>query len=171
VSNTYVVYNGAMPTTAAIPKVATGTSIKTLLQIKPAVPIKVVEWGISFDGSAAATPGVCELIDTGTVFATVTAYAAADVMPFFDPAAPVNTAGTSGTPLNLGTSASGYTSTVEGSITATRVGDLQLVSPTNQNWKQFPLGREFGVPAGDSLRVRVTFGTTVNALCYVVFEV
>jgi len=78
---------------------------------------------------------------------------------------------TSGTPLNLGTSASGYTSTVEGSITATRVGDLQLVSPTNQNWKQFPLGREFGVPAGDSLRVRVTFGTTVNALCYVVFEV
>ena len=170
-SNTYIVYNGAMPTTASAAKVTTGTSIKTMLQIKPAVPIKVVEWGVSFDGSAAATPGICELIDTSTVFATVSAYAAADVMPFQDPNAPVNTAGTSGTPLNLGTSASGYTSTGEGSITATRLGDVQLVAPTNQNWKQFPLGREFGVLAGDSLRVRVNFGTAINCLCYVIFEV
>jgi hypothetical protein len=171
VSNTYIVYNGAMPTTAATAKVTTGTSIKTLLQVKPAVPIKVVEWGISFDGSAAATPGICELIDTGTVFATVTAAVAADVMPFFDPAAPANSAGTGGTPLNLGTSASGYTATAEGTITATRVGDTQLVAPTNQYVKQFPLGREFGVPAGDSLRVRVTFGAAVSALAYVIFEV
>lgn len=170
-SNTYIVYNGAMPTTASAAKVTTGTAIKTMLQIKPAVPIKVVEWGVSFDGSAAATPGTCELIDTGTVFATVTAYAAADVMPYQDPNAPANTAGTSGTPLNLGTSASGYTSTVEGTITATRLGDVQLVAPTNQNWKQFPLGREFGVLAGDSLRIRVNFGAAINCLCYVIFEV
>lgn len=170
-SNTYIVYNGAMPTTASTPDVTTGTSIKTLLQLKPAVPIKVIEWGISFDGSAAATPGICELIDTGTVFATVTASAQADVMPFFDSNAPVNTSGTSGTPLNLGTSASGYTSTSEGSITATRVGDTQLVAPTSQYVKQFPLGREFGVPALDSLRIRVHFAAAVNALCYVVFEV
>lgn len=170
-SNTYIVYNGAMPTTASAAKVTTGTAIKTMLQLKPAVPIKVVEWGVSFDGSTAATPGICELIDTGTVFATVTAYAAADVMPYQDPNAPANTAGTSGTPLNLGTSASGFTSSAEGTITATRLGDVQLVAPTNQNWKQFPLGREFGVPAGDSLRIRVNFGTAINCLCYVIFEV
>lgn len=170
-SNTYIVYNGAMPTTSSSAKVTTGTSVKTMLQVEPAVPIKVVEWGCSFDGSAAATPGIVELIDTGTVFATVTAYAAADVMKFFDPNAPTNTAGSSGTPLNLGTANSGYTSTAEGSITATRVGDVQLVAPTNQYVKQFPLGREFGVPVGDSLRIRVNFGTAVNCLCYVVFEV
>lgn len=170
-ANTYVVYNGAMPTTAAIAKVATGAAIKTLLQIKPAIPIEVVEWGISFDGSALAAPGTVELIDTGTVFATVTSYAAADVMPFNDPNAPANTAGASGTPLNLGTSASGYTASAEGAITATRVLDGQLIDPVNQYIHQFPLGLEPKIAAGDSLRIRVTFGTTVNGLCYVVFRV
>lgn len=168
--NLYIVYNGAMPTTSSAAKVTTGTSVKTMLQVKPAVNIEVVEWGVSFDGSAAATPGTCELIDTGTVFATVTAYATADVMPFNNPNAPANTSGTSGTPLNLGTSASGYTASAEGTITATRLGDVQLVAPTNQNWKQFPLDNGFGVPAGDSLRIRVNFSAAVNCLCYVVFK-
>ena len=172
-SNTYQVYNGPMVTTAAFAGVTTGTAIKTLLQIKPAanIDIKIIEWGISFDGSAAATPIKVELIDTGTVFGTVTAHAAADVQPFFDPNAPVNTAGTSGVPLNLGTSASGYTCTSEGTITATRYGDLQLIAPTGQYIKQFPLGREFGVKAGNCLRVRVTAGAAVNALTYVIFEI
>ena len=168
-ANSYIVFNGAMPTTSSAAKVTTGTAIKTMLQVKPAVPIRVIEWGVSFDGSAAATPGICELIDTGTVFATVTAYATADVMPYGNPYAPANTSGTSGTPLNLGTSASGYTASAEGTITATRLGDVQLVAPTNQAWKQFPLDREFGVPAGDSLRIRVNFAAAINCLCYVVF--
>lgn len=166
----YIVYNGAMPTTSSAAKVTTGTSIKTMLQIKPAYPIRPIQWGISFDGSAAATPGTVELIDTGTVFATVTAYATADVMPYSNPWAPANTSGTSGVPLNLGTSASGYTATVEGAITATRLADVKLVAPTNEDWLQFPLDREFGVPAGDSLRIRVNFGAAVNCLCYVIFE-
>lgn len=170
-ANTYSVWNGPMPTTAAVAKVATGTAIKTMLQVVPAVPIKVVEWGVSFDGSAAATPGVCELIETGSVAATVTAYAAADVFPYQDPNAPANTAGSTGTPLNLGTALSGYTATAEGTITATRIGDTQLVAPTNQWAKQWPLGREFGVAAGKVLRIRMTFGTTINALCYIIFEV
>ncbi len=172
-AKTYMVYNGPMVTTAAPVSITTGTSLKTLLQLKPAAnfPIKVVEWGISFDGSAAATPGKVELVDTGTVFATVTALAAADVFPFDDPNAPANTAGTSGVPLNLGTSASGYTSGGEGTVTATRYGDVQLIAPTGQYVKQFPLGREFGVVPGNCLRVRVTFAAAINALCYVIFEV
>jgi hypothetical protein len=159
-----------MCTTAPPSKVATGTSTKTLLQIAPAIPVRPIAWGISFDGSAAATPGVCELIDTGTVFGTVTAYAQADVQKYGDPNAPTNTSGSTGTPLNLGTALSGYTCTSEGSITATRMADLQLIAPTNQYVQQWPLGREFEMPAGDCLRVRVTFGTAVNALAWVIFE-
>jgi hypothetical protein len=170
-AKTYVVYNGPMATTSPPSKVATGTSTKTLLQVKPSQVIRPIAWGISFDGSSAATPGVCELIDTGTVFATVTAYAVADVQLYGDPnTALANTSGTSGVPLNLGTSASGYTSTSEGSVTATRMADLQQISPTNQYVQQWPLGREFEVPAGDCLRVRVTFGTGVNAIAWVIFE-
>jgi hypothetical protein len=167
---TYIAWNGAMPTTAAIPKVATGTSIKTMLQLVPGYPIKIIEWGMSFDGTAAATPGTCELIETGAVAATVTAYGAADVMPF-DGYAPANTAGSTGVPLNLGTALSGFTSTSEGTVTATRVADTQLVAPTNQYLKQYPLSREFVVPVSKVLRVRMTFGASVNTLCYVLFEV
>lgn len=171
-ANTYIVYNGPMATTAAPSKVATGTAIKTMLQLAPVgFPVKPVAWGISFDGAALATPGTCELIDTGTVFATVTAFATADVQPYGDSNAPANTSGTTGQPLGLGTALSGYTATAEGSITATRMADLQLIDPAMAYSQQWPLGREFQVPAGHSLRVRVTFGTTVNALCWVIFEV
>lgn len=172
-ANTYIVYNAPMPTTAKIAAVTTGTAIKTLLQIKPAAnfPLSVVEWGISFDGSAAATPGMVELIDTGTVAATVTASAAADIMPYNDPNAPANTAGTSGVPVNLGTTHTGYTSTGEGTITATRVLDGQLIAPTGQYIHQFPLGHYPKVVPANFLRVRVHFGAAINALCYVIFEV
>ena len=159
----YWAANGAMATTAALAPVTTGTSIKTLLQI--ATPstrsIKVVEWGISFDGSTAATPIKCELIQTD-VAATVTAHVAAGVQPYEDPNAPASL-------MTLGTSATGYTATAEGSITATRTGDAQLISPTTLYVKQWPLGREFQVPVSKFLRVRVHAGAAVNAYTYIVW--
>ena len=160
----YFAANGAMPTTSALNKVTTGTVIKTMLQIASSAtrPLKVVEWGISFDGSAAATPIQCELIQTD-VAATVTAHVAAGVQPYDDPNAPAST-------VTLGTSATGYTASAEGSTTTTRYGDVQLIAPTNQYVKQWPLGREFQVPVSKFLRVRVTAGTAVNAYCYVIWE-
>ena len=53
----YLIANGPMPTTAAQAAVTTGTAIKSMLQLKPFNVCDIVEWGISFDGSAAATPG------------------------------------------------------------------------------------------------------------------
>lgn len=160
----YIAYNGAMNTTAAPVAVTTGTTIKTLLQI--ATPagedIKVIEWGISFNGSAAATPIVCELIDTN-VAATVTAHVAAGVQPYINPLAPASS-------MTLGTTATGYTASAEGTVTASRVGDIQFVAPTSQYVKQWPLGREFKVAVSRFLRVRVTAPAAVNAYCYVIWE-
>lgn len=157
----YWAHNGAAPTTAAAVKVATGTAIKTLLQIATpsTMRIKVVEWGISFDGFAAATPVACELIQTD-VAATVTSFTP---QLYDDPNGPASFC-------VGGSTATGYTATAEGTITATRYGDLQLIAPTNQYVKQWPLGREFQVPASKFLRVRVTAGTTVNAYTYVIWE-
>lgn len=156
----YIAFNGASPTTASQVAVTTGTNIKTLLQVAtPATrPIKVVEWGISFDGSAAATPGICELIQTD-VAATVTS-----LTPtlYDDPLGPASLC-------VGGTSATGYTATAEGTITATRVFDAQHVAPTNQYVKQFIPGSEPVVPVSKFLRVRVKFGAAINALCYVLF--
>lgn len=175
-AKTYLVHNSAMVTTAAPVSQPTGTAVRTMMQLAPATgfPIRIIEWGCSFDGSTAATPGKVELFDAGTVFATMsTAYAAADVQPFSDPNAPANTAGTSGVPLNLGTALSGFATAAvtEGSVSAARMFDAQLIAPTSQYIKQFPLGREPEVKPGDGLRVRMTFGTTVNAYIYVIFEV
>jgi hypothetical protein len=164
----YQIFNGPFPTTAAQAPVTTGTVIKTLLQVKgvTGVLFRIVEWGISFDGSAAATPIKCELVETGTVFGTVTASAAADIVKFGDPNAPTSTVY-----FSVGTAATGYTATAEGTITATRVFDAQLIAPTNQYVKQYPLGREPVVNADSALRIRVTAGAAVNAYCYVTLEV
>lgn len=156
-----------MPTTAAQVPVTTGTAIKTLLQLKPFNTIKIVEWGVSFDGSAAATPIKVELLDTGTVFGTVTASADADVAKMGS----VEDAVSSVAALTLGTSATGYTCTSEGSITSVRMFDPQLIAPTGQYVKQFPLGREPKGIIGNAIRIRVTAGAAVNAYCYIIFEV
>ena len=163
----YLFANGAMPTTAAQAVVTTGTAIKTLLQVKgvTGMQFRIIEWGISFYGSAAATPIKCELLETGTVFATVTAAAAADIVKFGNPGDPAST-----TYFSVGTAATGYTATAEGTITATRIFDVQLIAPTNQYVKQFPLGREPLVDAVSALRIRVTAAAAVNAYAYVVIE-
>lgn len=162
----YLIANGPMPTTAAQVPITTGTAIKTLLQLKPFNTGKIVEWGVSFDGSAAATPIRCELLDTGTVFGTVTASADADCTKLGS----VEDAVASIAGLTLGTTATGYTCTSEGSITAVRMFDAQLVAPTNQYVKQFPLGREPKVIIGNAVRIRVTAAAAVLAYAYIVIE-
>lgn len=163
----YLIANGPMPTTASQAVVTTGTSIKTMLQLKPFNLVKIVEWGISFDGSAAAEPIKCELMDTGTVFGTVTASADVDVTKVES----VEQAVASVAGLTMGTSATGYTCTSEGSITAVRMFDVQLVSPTNQYVKQFPLGREPKCIIGNAVRIRVKAAAAVNAYCYMVIDI
>lgn len=167
----YLIQNGPMQTTAAPASVATGTSIKTLLQIAPGATtvLKVCEWGISFDGSAAATPGKVELVETD-VAATVTAAVANDITKY-DAAALLQGNPTTAL-IAVGTTSTGYTASGEGSITASRNLDgPQLIAPTNQFIKQFPLGTEPIVQTGKFLRVRVTFAASVNAYCYVIVEV
>ncbi len=160
----YVAYSGAAPTTAALVPIATGTSIKTHLQV--ATPstrdIKVVRWGVSFDGSAAATPGKVELIQTDVAATSGTAHVAAGLMPY-DSNAPASL-------MTLGTGATGYNFTVEGTITATRIADVQFISPTSQYIYEWSLGREFVVPVSKFLRVRATFGTTVNMYAFIEWE-
>lgn len=166
----YLIANGPMQTTANFAAVTTGTAVKTMLQVKPSATItaKIVEWGISFDGSAAATPIKCELIETD-VAATVTASATADITKLDGNA--LNGGDPVTNLLPVGTTSTGYTSTAEGSITAVRNFDIQFIAPTNQYVKQFPLGREPIIQISKFARVRVTAGAAVNAYCYMIVEV
>lgn len=161
----YLVTNGPMPTTGAQASVTTGTAIKTLLQVKPLLVARIVEWGISFDGFAAAAPIKCELIETD-VAATVTASVEADIVKLDDP-----DSATAADVMTLSTSGTGYTASGEGSITAVRTLDLQLIAPTSQYVKQFPLGREPKLRKNKFGRIRVTAGTAVNAYTYMILDI
>lgn len=163
----YYITAAATPTSSSVATVSTGTSLKTLLQVKPLVPCKVIEWGFSGDASAAATPGKVELGEFD-VAATVTAYANADLhkldveaVDFGDPTSAL---------ISVGTSASGYNASAEGTVTAVRLYSAQLIAPTSQFVQQFPLGREPVVRLNKFLRVRVLFGASINAYPYVVLE-
>jgi len=131
-------------------------------------PLIVVEWGISFDGAAAAAGIKCELLETD-VAATVTAHVAAGIVKY-DAEAIAGGDPTTNL-IQVGTAATGYTASAEGSITTTRVFDAQLVQPTNQYFKQFPLGNEPQIQISKFLRVRVTAAAAVNAYCYVTVRV
>ena len=167
----YLIGNGPAQTTSSFAAVTTGTSLKTMLQVKPGATIvgRIVEWGISFDGSAAATPGKVELVETD-VAATVTASVAADITKYDSDAL------MGGDPttalIAVGTTSTGYTSTSEGSTTASRNLDAPIfLPPTAPFIHQFPLGCEPVIQASKFARIRVLFGAAVNCYCYMVIRV
>ena len=166
----YMIFNGAAAGAAAPVAVTTGTTIKTLLQVKPSATIvaKIVEWGISFDGSAAATPIKCELVETSGA-ATVTASATADITKLDANALAGGDPVTNLLP--VGTTSTGYTASGEGTPGTCRIFDLQFIAPTNQYIKQFPLGREPVIQVSTFARIRVTAAAAVNAYCYMIVEV
>lgn len=165
----YKIWNAAMPTTGSMVAVSTGTSLKTLLQVKPGATqiLKVREWGISFDGSAAATPGIVTLGVTDTA-ATVTAHAATGIHKYDSEALAAGDPTTN--IFAVGTTSTGFTASGEGTVGTNRNCDSHLIAPTNQLIYQFPLGVAFVVQAGEFLRVRVTFGAQINCLTYVLVE-
>jgi len=161
----YLIANGPMQTTAAFAKVGTGTTIKTMLQLKPTVPCRIVEWGYSYDGFTAATPLQMELIETGTVSATVTAYAAADITGIDGEA--VDFGSPTSNYISVGTAASGYNASAEGTITSVRnLSGPLLAPPTGPYVEQLPLGQEAWCQAGNFTRIRVTAPAGVNMYCY-----
>lgn len=167
----YLIENGPMQTTVSQVAVATGTALKTMLQFKASATIaaRVKEWGCSFDGSLAATPGKVELIETD-VAATVTAHVTADITKL-DGLALIGGDPTTNL-IQVGTAATGYTASAEGSITAVRKLDgAKYIAPTNQYEKQYPLGDEPVIQIGKFLRIRVLFGTTVNFYGYIKVEI
>lgn len=165
----YKVWNSAMATTAAQASVTTGTAIKTMLQVAPPSTVHgltVVSWGFSSDDPPGAD-GVIELLQTD-VAATVTAHVAAGVQPL--------DGNWEASKVTLGTSATGYTATAEGTVAATRVFDLVALSsvsgesPLHYAYQFMPDERPI-VNASKFLRVRATTPTTaIDLRCWVVFD-
>ncbi|MFE2346491.1 hypothetical protein [Kitasatospora cineracea] len=157
-----------MPTTAALAKVSTGTATKTMLQL--ATPstrqIQLISWGFSLDVTPGAASMV-ELLQTDAA-ATVTAHVASGVQPL-DPNAPASL-------LTLGTSATGYTATAEGSTTAARVFDVKQIplsagaTDLTYFYQWMPDERPI-IAVSKFLRVRATMATSAsNMTCWIVWD-
>lgn len=166
----YKAYNAAMATTAAQAAVTTGTAIKTMLQIAtPATrQIAVLGWGFTVDDPPGAD-AVVELLQTD-VAATVTAHGASGVQPT-DPNAPASL-------MTLGTSATGFTASAEGTTTASRMFDVVSLSsvsaeaaPFLSYTKMFEAWEIPLVAISKFLRVRATTPTTaVDMRCWILWE-
>ncbi|NUS26927.1 MAG: hypothetical protein HOV92_22245 [Streptomyces sp.] len=164
----YTTWNGPAPTTAALASVTTGTAIKTMLQLATPASrmIQILEWGFSLDDPPGAD-GVIELLQTD-VAATVTAHVAAGVFPL-DPNGTASL-------LTLGTSATGYTASAEGTITATRPFDaVSLSSVSGESGLSYvrtfmPDDRPI-VAVSKFLRIRATTPTTASDMrCFITFQ-
>lgn len=161
--------NNAMPTTTQYATQATGTALRTMLQV--ATPststLKVVAFGVEF-ATALTAAATVDLVDTGTVACTgLTAHVAAGVQPYGADAQ----GGTS--VMTLGTGATGYSagSSTEGSPTSVRIGKMKIlpIGATSYEW-EWSLGREFIVPVSHFLRLRVNTTPTINASCWILWD-
>jgi len=170
----YQIWNAAMPTTAKVAAVTTGTSIKTLLQVKASATVqaKIKEWGFLCDAPASAALLSVELLETD-VAATVTAHVAAGLHKL--DAGALGGGDPSTNLIQVGTTSTGYTSSGEGSITAVRLFDAVLNTIPSSNGyefkKQYPLGCEPVIAVGLFGRIRVHASVAMNALCYMTIEV
>lgn len=157
-----------MATTAATAAVTTGTAAKTMLQV--ATPstrqCQLIAWGFSSDDPPGAD-GVIELLETD-VAATVTAHVAAGVQPLV-PGQPASL-------VTLGTTATGYTSTSENTVTASRSFDQVSLSQVSGEspliWAyQFMPDERPIVAVSKFLRIRATTPTTaVDMRCFVIWD-
>lgn len=148
---------------APVATAAVAGTVKTILQIKTgANKTRVVEWGYGFDSTPPA-PCRVELVETGTVFATVTTIGGG-IRNYNDATGPVSQA-------VAGAAATGFNASAEGSIVASRLLGFNYENGIYFK-QQFPLGREPEVNAGFALRVRATPGSnaSLNIFAYVIWE-
>jgi hypothetical protein len=146
----------------AIVEVATSAALKTLLQLAtPATTdIRVVAWGVSFDGIVATNPaGVITLIDVD-VAATVTAQTP-DKWESDDLQASLCIGGVSAT---------GYNASAEGSIAASRILDGQNVHPQTGYSIWLPEHSWPRVKASRFLRIRALFSVDINCIPWIIFK-
>jgi hypothetical protein len=129
--------------------------------------MQLISWGYSIESGPATGPLKTELIQTD-VAATVTAHVAAGIQPL-DPNAPASLC-------VGGVNLTGYTATVEGSTAASRVFDFATIGPNSSSaatldyfYQWMPDERPI-IAVSKFLRVRATFATAANMVCWVVWD-
>lgn len=137
---------------------------KVAIQLVPSANdyLRVIEYGVSFSGTAAAAPSVVSLAQSSAAATGLTTHSTSTIMPVGD-LAKTST-------LQMGTALSGYGAVSIVTNTTQRQYAGALVSPMTQYEKQLPLGRDFVVTAGAFLQLRINTAATYTAIAYIIFE-
>ncbi len=143
-------------------EVATGTAIKTLLQV--ATPsttnIRIVAWGVSFDGVVSTNPAGIVTLGDFDVAATVTGVSPEE-WGNVDSQASLCVSGASAT---------GYNGSAEGSIAGSTLLDVQEVHPQTGYSLWFPERAQPLVKASRFLRIRALFSVDINSVPWILWE-
>lgn len=168
----YKIWNSPMVTTASMVPVTTGTSIKTMLQLaSPSTrQFSIISWGYMLDAFPTTTlVGKIDLIESDTG-ATITQHVASGIQPLL-PGIPASQL------LIATTGQTGYTSSSETAPTVTRTFDQDQINGVTflggsaaMYEYQFLPNEQPVVAVSKFLRVRATFGSAVNMLCWVDIE-
>jgi len=146
----------------AIVEVATSAAVKTVLQVATpsTTDIRIVGWGVSFDGIVAANPsGIVTLIGTSGA-ATVTTLTPTE-WESDDSQASLCVGGAALT---------GYNGSVEGTITTSRIYDGQNVHPQTGYSIWFPTDARPKVKASRFLRIRCLFSVDINVVPWIAWK-
>lgn len=160
----YVAWNCALPVTTGMSlgtSYTTGAKVGVQLATPSTTQIRIVEWGVSFNGSAGGAPATCELVQVGTA-STVTAHSTTTVQPIGENTNPSG--------LTMSTTGTGYGAAAITSTTTDKVFDAIFLGPTGVYDHQWPLGREPIVVPSKFVQLRINTAATLTALAYIAFE-
>jgi hypothetical protein len=157
---------GASHTAAGvITQVSTLTGLNTMLQVgtPSTTHLEVIGWGVSFRGvTASDPPGMCYLIDCDVGMSAATSLTP-DLWGNPDAPASLCVGGTGATCVNDG-------AVTEGTITASRVLDDQLVHPQTGYACWFPVDWRPRVKQSRFLRLRTDFTVAINCLPWIIWN-
>jgi hypothetical protein len=161
----FVAYNCAIDaTTGMMAGTSYATGAKCAIQLVPASGegMLITEIGISFSGTTAAAPSVVTLAAASAAATGLTAHSTSSVLQVGST--------TKTSTLQMGTALSGYGAVGIVTNTTNRQYWGALVGTMTQYEKQYPLGRDYFMPNGSFLQLRVNTAATLTAIAYVVYE-
>lgn len=162
----YIAYNCAIDATTGMmsgTSYSSGAKVAIQLASSSSLNIRAVEWGVSFNGSAAGTPAVCTLAQASAASTCSSAHSTSTIMPVGD--------NPKACQLSMGTTSCGYGNGAITTNTTERQFAGCFVGPTSQYEKQFPLGRDYVLEPSKYLQLRINTAATLTAIAYITFEV
>jgi hypothetical protein len=162
----YVAYNCALDATTGVlagTSYASGAKVAIQLATPATVRLRIIEWDVSFSGSAAGTPAFCTLAQAGAASTCSSAHSTSTILPIGEDQSKTSS-------LTMGTTSSGYGNGAITTNTTSREYDAQQIGQTTQFFKQWPLGREPVLPASSFLQLRINTAATLTAVAAIYFE-